>query len=418
MIIDVALVLLALPTLLASGYLFLLASLSHRSGPAPRPAGRLRFVVVVPAHDEELGIERTVRSLQALDWPADRFRVVVVADNCSDRTAERAAAAGAEVLVRAEPTRRGKGYALRHAFERILERDGTDAVVVIDADAVVSPNLLAAFAARLEAGARAVQASSGVLNPDDSWRTRLMAIALTLVGDVRALGRERLRVSCGLRGIGMCLSVGALRSVPYQAFSIVEDAEYCVSLARAGIRVHFAGEGRVSSEMVSSGAAARSQRLRWEEGRRALARSEALALLRDGLERRDRVLLDLGVDLLVPPLARVSAYAAAGSLAASALAGMGSAGAIVLAPWLLCCAFLAAYVARGVQLSGLGLRGVAALAWAPIFMVWKMRLLAKPSRSGAREWVRTARVEEGVVTPAEGLPAADSERTSATPTGT
>ena len=216
MLIDLALVLAALPALPATGYLFVLAILSRRPKPAPCSPGRLRFDVVVPAHDEEAGIERTVRSLLALDWPADRYRVLVVADNCSDRTADRAAAAGAEVLVRNDPTRRGKGYALQHAFERILERDATDAVVVVDADAEVSPNLLAAFAARLEAGAKVVQSSASVLNPDDSWRTRLMAIALTLWATSGPSGASALASPAGLRGFGMCFTLEALRRGPLQ----------------------------------------------------------------------------------------------------------------------------------------------------------------------------------------------------------
>ncbi len=418
MLIDAALALLAVPALVASGYLFTLAALSRRPRPAASPSRRLRFDVIVPAHDEELGIERTVRSLLALDWPRDRFRVLVVADNCSDRTAERARAAGAEVLVRVDPARRGKGYALQHAFGRILDRNGTDAVVVIDADAEVTPSLLAAFASRIEAGAMAVQCASGVLNPDDSWRTRLMAIALALVGDVRALGRDRLGVSTGLRGIGMCFTVEALHRVPYQAFSVVEDAEYCVALARAGVRVQFAGDGHVMSEMVSSDAAARPQRLRWEEGRRALARSEALPLLREGLARRDRLLLDLAADLLVPPLARVSAYTAAGLALSGALVAAGAAEATVLAPWLLSCAFLAAYVARGVWLSGLGLRGVAALAWAPVYVGWKAMLLADRSRPRERAWVRTSRGEGISARTQDAPPAGDVDRPRASSTGT
>jgi GT2 family glycosyltransferase len=393
MILDLALALLAVPVLLASGYLLVLALLSRRPAPAPRPPRRVRFDVVVPAHDEEHGIVRTVRSLFALDWPRDRLRVMVVADNCSDRTAERAAAAGAEVLVRRDPARRGKGYALQHAFRAVLERGATDAVVVVDADAEVSPDLLSAFAARLERGAMAVQASSGVLNPDDSWRTRLMAIALTLVGDVRSLGRERLRLSCGLRGIGMCLSVEALRRVPYAAFSLVEDAEYCVSLARAGIRVHFAWDGRVTSEISPAEEAARTQRLRWEDGRRALQRAEGPSLLREALRRRDRVLLELAIDLLVPPLARVSAYAAAGTAAAAALAATSLASAFAVLPWLLSAACLGVYVLRGVQLSGLGVRGLVALAWAPLFMAWKVTLLPHRASHATRGWVRTARMD-------------------------
>lgn len=389
MIVETALALLATPPLLAAAYLFLLAALSRRARPGPYPPRRLRFEVIVPAHDEERGIERTVGSLLALDWPRDRLRVTVVADNCSDRTAQRAAEAGAEVLVRDDPARRGKGHALQHAFSRVLERGAADAVVVVDADAEVSPNLLSAFARRLEAGARAVQASSGVLNPDDSWRTRLMAIALTLVGDVRSLGRERLGLSCGLRGIGMCLSVEALRAVPFEAFSIVEDAEYSVALARAGIRVRFAGDARVASEMATGAAAARTQRLRWEGGRRALRRAEGFSLLGEGLARRDPVRLDLALDLVIPPLARLSAVTAAGLLAAIALVAAGLSHAVAALPWAVTCLLLGLYVARGVQLSGLGLRGAAALAWAPVFMGWKALLLRE--RGGEPDWVRTAR---------------------------
>lgn len=414
MLIHAALTLLAVPALVASGYLFTLAALSRRPRPAATPPRRLRFDVVVPAHDEETGIERTVCSLLALDWPRDRFRVLVVADNCMDRTAERARAAGAEVIVRDDPTRRGKGYALQDAFNSILERNSTDAVVVIDADAEVTPNLLAAFAGRIDAGAMAVQSSTGVLNPDDSWRTRLMAIALALVGDVRALGRDRLRVSCGLRGYGMCFTLEALRLVPYQAFSIVEDAEYTVALARAGIRVHLAGAGRVSVEAVSSDAAARPQRLRWEAGRRRLSRSVGLDLVREGIVRRDRVLLEVAADLIIPPLARVSAYTAAGAVVSSVASAAGHAAAATLAPWLVSCAFLVIYVARGVHISGLGARGAAALVWAPMFLAWKLTLLA--DRSSSVEWVRTERVKKA--SPPAGDSASEAEGPPARTTGT
>src|SRR5205807_7460019 len=118
--IEVLLCLLALPALLTSSYLLMLAIASRRRPAPAAPVPALRFEVVVPAHDEEQGIARTVRSLLALDYPAALRRVVVVADNCTDGTAARARAVGAEVLVRDEPSRRGKGHALAHAFEHGL----------------------------------------------------------------------------------------------------------------------------------------------------------------------------------------------------------------------------------------------------------------------------------------------------------
>lgn len=396
--LDFLLALLAAPTLLAAGYLLMLTVASGRR-PAPLPASaRPRFDVVVPAHDEEAGIGRTVESLLALEWPRTRFRVLVVADNCSDTTAARAAAAGATVLERSDMERRGKGYALDFAFQRILAEDRTDAVVVIDADSVASPDLLAAFASRLECGAHAMQASYRVLNPLASWRTRLMTVAFALVNDLRSLGRERLRLSCGLKGNGMCFSAEALRRVPHQAFSIVEDLEYGIHLAEAGLRVHYVWEASVRGEMVAGGAASRSQRERWEGGRSAVRRSHAWALLRSGLVRRDRVRLDLAAELLVPPLARLGAWTSAGALSTAGLAAWGWCSAASVLPWGASVVALLAYLARGVHLSGLGIGAVTALAWAPVYAAWKVAGLRRRRTS---EWVRTAR---------EGAPAPDPNR--------
>ncbi|HEX9052739.1 MAG TPA: glycosyltransferase family 2 protein, partial [Anaeromyxobacter sp.] len=299
--------------LLAAAYLAGLAALSRRR-PAPAvPQPSLRFDVVVPAHDEEKGVAATVRSLLGMDYPPELFRVRVVADNCRDGTAERARAAGAEVLVRRDPGRPGKGHALAFAFERSLADGFADAVAVVDADATVSPDLLRAFSARLAAGARAVQSENLVGNPGASWRTCLLAVAFALIHTVRSVARERLGLSCGLSGTGMCFTTSLLREVPNRAASLAEDLEYGIALALAGHRVAYAGEAFVRSDMSPSAAGGRSQRARWEDGRRQLARRHALPLLRRGLAARDPVLLDLAVDLLVPPLSTLGAVAAAGA---------------------------------------------------------------------------------------------------------
>jgi len=386
---GLVLVLLGAPFLAACGYLFALTLLSRRGHPAAQTAEpRLPIAIVVPAHDEEAGIAATVQSLLALDYPRDLFRVFVIADNCSDQTAERAREAGASILVRDDADRRGKGYALEHAFEWILRDGWAAAAVVVDADTVVSPNLLRAFAARLEAGELAIQADYAVRNVGASWRTLLMSIALGLVHVVRPLARERLRLSCGLRGNGMCFARAALERVPHHAFSIVEDLEYGLRLGEAGIRVAYAGEAHVYGEMVSTGRAAASQRRRWEGGRFAMARLHAPRLLRDAFRLRDRVRLDLALDLLVPPLSLLAVPVLLGLVAAAALksaAAMTVSGASAL--------FLVAYVFRGWMVSGTGARGLAALLCAPAFVAWKLAILAVRSRT--KEWVRTTREDQG-----------------------
>ncbi|WP_199243272.1 exopolysaccharide biosynthesis GT2 family glycosyltransferase EpsU [Vitiosangium sp. GDMCC 1.1324] len=391
MLLDLLLVLLALPVLAAAGYLLLLTLLSGEKAAPPRVTPRLKFDVIIPAHNEEAGIARTVANLSRVDWPVELRRILVVADNCADATADRAREAGATVLVRHNKELRGKGYALQYAFEQSLKDGFADAVVVVDADTEVTSNLLHAFALRLEAGAQAAQAHYGVLNPHASWRTKLMAVSMALFHKVRSLGRERLGVSCGLRGNGMCFTHAIIRQVPHDAFSIVEDLEYGIRLGQAGHRVHYAWEAEALGEMVSSEKASRSQRRRWEGGRMAMMRKFGLPLLAEGLSKGDKVLVDLAMDLLVPPLSwvvlgagGVTVAAAAlslwqGHVALSAYAGAASVLALVL------------YVMRGWWVSGMGLGGLLALARAPFYVAWKIWLMMSRPEEKKGEWVRTAR---------------------------
>lgn len=390
--IDVGLAFTGLPGLAASLYLAALAVLARRQTPPARSAPRLRFDVVVPAHDEEAEIARTVESLLALDYPRELFRVVVIADNCRDQTAARAAAAGAHVMVRDEPEHRGKGYALVYAFGRSLDEDFADAVVVVDADTVVSNNLLTAFAGRFETGAVVVQADYGVRNARSSWRTRMMTIALATFHGVRSLARERLGLSCGLRGNGMGFSRTVLRAQPYGAFSIVEDLEYGLQLGYAGVRVQYVHEARVLGQMVVTEQASRSQRLRWECGRQALVQQQIPRLIRQAWRRRDLLLLDLAADLLVPPLGQLVALNATGIILCVFVAGL-EGRVIPLAASVWGVSFLGTllYVLRGWSLSGIGPSGLLDLLWAPVYVIWKLTLRFRGKGKRPEEWIRTTR---------------------------
>jgi len=349
----------------------------------------MRFDVIVPAHNEEVGIAEAVRSILAIDWPADCFRVVVVADNCTDATAEVAARAGAQVLVRLDMELRGKGYALAYAFSESRRRSWSDAVAIIDADSQVSPNLLEAMAARMERGEKAVQVHYGVSNIHASWRTRLMAIAMAAFHRVRSRGRERLGLSCGIRGNGWGLTHALLKQVPYESFSLAEDLEFGIELGLRGMRVAYADEAWCDGEMVTGGANASSQRRRWEQGRMAILRTRTLPLLKRAASARSLVCLDLALDLLVLPLSYVALNAAALTAAGWLLAPAD----VWTGPWfwlgLLCCAALMGYVLRGWQLSNTGLRGLLDLVRAPFFLLWKLVVMARGRRT--TEWVRTNR---------------------------
>jgi cellulose synthase/poly-beta-1,6-N-acetylglucosamine synthase-like glycosyltransferase len=388
-LVHAFLLVLALPATLASLYLLTFTLLSRRPAVVPRWSREFCFDVFVPAHDEAAIIEIVVANLLKLNWPPDKFRLWVIADNCTDATAQIARAAGAQVLERHHAELRGKGYALEFAFQASAARKWAHAVVVVDADSKVSRNLLRAFATRIEHGAEAVQAHYGVLNPHASWRTRLMTIAMASFHRVRSRARERLGLSCGLRGNGWCVTHGLLAAVPYRAFSLAEDIEYGIDLGLAGYRVHYADEALVAAMMVSGEAAARVQRQRWEDGRLQLIASRMRPLWRASRGPGGKVCLDLAIDLLVAPLSYVVVNVAAlVALSMLALLWLPSA-----AVWLWlgvgCSACLSLYVLRGWQLSGIGMRGLAALLRAPSFIVWKILVMLRAHESA--EWVRTRR---------------------------
>lgn len=387
-VITIIVWLLAIPAVLACGYLFMLTLLSAKLPIPASSSRRIKFDVIVPAHNESSIIAHTVASLKKIDWPAELHRLIVVADNCSDDTASIARQAGAEVLERHDTSLRGKGYALNFAFKDSAARGFAEAVVVIDADAEVSTNLLSAIAARLEQGAQAVQVHYGILNPNVTWRTRLITIAKSAFHSVRSRARERLGVSCGIRGNGWCVTHKLLQQVPYQAFSLTEDVEYGIELGIAGFRVYYAEEAHSDAEMVSGEQAARKQRQRWEDGRFQLIRSKTWRLLVESFRQPSKVCLDLALDLMVLPLSYVVINVALLLVTSLILMSIDHSMDWV---WVSigCLTALVLHVMRGWQLSGTGIQGLIDFAHAPGFLLWKLVLMLR--RRDSKEWVKTER---------------------------
>jgi len=251
----------------------------------------------------------------------------------------------------------------------------------------VSANLLESFATRIEAGACALQAHYGVLNATDSWRTRLMAIALGSYHKLRSRARERLGLSCGIRGNGWCVTHALLDKIPYRSFSLTEDVEFGVDLGLAGYRVAYCDESHVDGEMVTSEHAARSQRQRWEGGRIRLIREKVPALLRAAVARRSLVCLDLALDLLVLPLS----YVVVNVVGIIAIAALNPDGfrSVLLTVGLIDLLALALYVCRGWMLSGIGIVGLLDLMRVPVFLLWKLRIIRDQPKPNT--WIRTRR---------------------------
>lgn len=356
---------------------------------------RKSFVLLIPAHNEEMVLAPMLDSIERLDYPSSARTVVVIADNCSDCTADIARARGALVLERFDTTLIGKGYALEWALKE-LERRGLntfEAVVILDADTKPSANLLSEFEACLARGEQAMQARYEVLNADETWRTRLMSCALALVHVARPLGRERLHLSDGLKGNGMCFAAAVVQAVPWSGESITEDIEYTLRLCRAGFRVAFVPEAAVWAQMPTTSGQASSQRERWESGRYRLMTSVAPRLYMDGVRTRNRMLRDRALDLIVPPFAEMFAVPLLMMCAAAAAALFGWRVAPALAAaWGCLLVLQAGYLFAGMWIARVPRRIAMAILCAPPYIVWKFALYARMAAGRTTGgWKRTER---------------------------
>jgi 1,2-diacylglycerol 3-beta-glucosyltransferase len=396
-LIDLLLTVAAGAVLLPAAYLVFLtvvALLARRRVPPPA-ARQTRFAVLVPAHNEALLIGRLLDSLSKLDYPRERYAVHVVADNCSDTTADIVRSyAGGDLAIHAherhDETRKAKGYALQWLIARLSELgERPDAYVVLDADSVVSANFLAAMDARIEQGSLAIQAYYSVLNAGDSALAALRFAALAAIHYVRPLGRAVLGLSCGLKGNGMCFTAGVIDTYGWSAHGLAEDVEFHLALVRDGIRVDFAPEAEVEADMPVTFAQAASQNARWERGRVDVLRGAIARLALQGLARGSGLRLDAAIEQLIPPISVPIALSAA-LLFTAVVSGLGSAWVSLLA-----LAGIAAYLMVGLAMVRAPWRVYAALAYAPVYVVWKAGLYAHSvgavvTNQGA-SWVRTAR---------------------------
>ena len=346
-----------------------------------------RFVVLVPAHDEGEGLLPTLAALAGQEFPAQCYTVVVIADNCADDTAAVARRADVIVLERFDPDRPGKGHALHWALARVGELVPYDSVVIVDADCVASPNLLGALSAGLRAGNAAVQANYVVANPEESWSAALRYAAFIGMNTVRPLGKTHLGLSSGLLGTGMALTRELLDEVPWDAFSIVEDAEYHNKLVAAGRKVAFIADAYVSSSMPASLKGSGTQQLRWEGGRGVTLRQSAVPLLRAAIRHKDPVRLNAALEWLVPPQSLLIT-------AQLAVAGLGLAARnrVVARVGALLAAGQVVFVLGGLLLVGAPRAVYRALLFSPLLIGQKISIYAKLLAGRTpRSFVRTER---------------------------
>jgi cellulose synthase/poly-beta-1,6-N-acetylglucosamine synthase-like glycosyltransferase len=279
---------------------------------APRP----RLAVLIPAHNEVNGIQGTLISVQAQLQPHDR--VLVVADHCTDATAQIARARGAEVIERQNSPQRGKGYALAFGLEH-LQADPPEVVVFIDADCRLAPNTLTHLAGAATQYERPVQGLNLCVPPAVASHKHLLSgLAFRFKNLIRMQGMTRLGGPCHLTGTGMALPWKLISLVPWASGNVVEDMQLGIDYTAAGYPPRFVPEAEIRSELPSTEQGLLQQRRRWEHGFLATASRQAPRLLARAWQQSHWSLFVLALDMLVPPLALLTVWLIGCSVAAVA----------------------------------------------------------------------------------------------------
>lgn len=351
-----------------------------------------KFAIIVPAHNEEKIIAKTIYSLSGLIYPKKNYDVFVIADNCTDSTASLARSLGANVLERHNKKKTGKGYALRWAFDRLLEEKEYDALIVVDADSLISGNYLEVMNYYLENGSRVIQSSDLVLPEPGNWSIESTRIGFMLYNYVKPLGRKVLNFNMGLRGNGMCFRRDVLEDVPWQAWSQTEDVEYGLVLLLKGIKIDFAPEATVYAQMPTEPKNAESQRSRWEIGRYQIIQRYTLKFLYQSIKKRSASFFDVFIELVTPPFVNMMLMVVALFIAATILWYMGFVSLIHFVMWGFLVLLGFAYLFIGLYVGEADKDLYKSLLHLPVYIYWKMKVYGRVLRKGKEsKWVKTER---------------------------
>ena len=243
----------------------LFAGLIRKGRVHPAAERRLRFAVLICARNEERVIEFPVRSILAASYPAEKREVIVLADNCTDRTSEVARAAGATVWEKTSLSA-GKGDVLAWGVERLRKEGGFDAVAVFDADNTMCAGWLDAVNNALNDGESVVtgrrHSSNAFVNVITGWYTVYWAMMNELSNRVRT----NLGLSGKLTGTGFAFLLSCLGEEGWSTRTMVEDVEFSVQGNIAGRRVAYIRDADYCDEQPTALMPMWRQLRRWATG--------------------------------------------------------------------------------------------------------------------------------------------------------
>jgi len=263
---------------------------------------RHRFAVLCAARNEEAVIGELIRSVRQQDYPPELVDIYVVADNCTDGTAEAARSAGARVLERTDETHRGKGYALDALFQHLFAargQDAYDAYLIFDADNVLRRDYLTAMNACLCQGHAIITSCRNTKNYGDNWISA--AYGLWFLRESRFLNEARaiLKTGAVVSGTGFLVRKDVVKELggwPYHQLS--EDTQFTLDQLIRGRRASYCPEAVFYDEQPTSFRQSVQQRLRWSKGYYQALSAFGTRLLRTGFSGYDILMTNLPALLL------------------------------------------------------------------------------------------------------------------------
>ncbi|MDF0555773.1 glycosyltransferase family 2 protein [Kamptonema sp. UHCC 0994] len=389
--VDVFLFLIAIGLLLPIAVLFLecsaafFRSLRETSETAiPRPP----VAILVPAHNEASGIGATLSAL--LPQLKTQDRLIVIADNCTDETAQIARSFGATAIERCDLDRLGKGYALDYGLQ-FLEADPPTVVIIVDADCICQQDTIEQLVRVAVTSSQPVQAIYLMEKPPlPSPKDSISALAFTVKNLVRPSGLAQLGFPCLLTGTGMAFPWSVIREISLASGNIVEDMQLSVDLAIAGHSTIFCPEAKVIGCLPQQQQAATSQRTRWEHGHLQTLLTQTPRLLKAAIAQRRFDLFAIALDLSVPPLSLLVAIwvtALGGALLAATLGASWLPATLLIIEGIL---ILTSIVAAWAKFARNDISALTLLA-VPFYILWKIPLYLSFLVQRQTKWIRTER---------------------------
>ena len=226
-----------------------------------------KFMAIIPAHNEEMVVSNLIESLKNQTYDKNLYDIYVIADNCTDNTANVARRAGAIVLERFDPAHKTKGYAIQWFLKQKIEENADyDGFFVFDADNIVDKDFILNMNKKLCQGEDVVQGYRDIKNPTDNWITAGYALFYWTMHRLYHLARYNVGLSTLLNGTGFMVRFDVVKPNGWQTETLTEDIEFSLKRIIKGKKLGWATDAIVYDEQPTSFKQSWSQRSRWTVG--------------------------------------------------------------------------------------------------------------------------------------------------------